>query len=135
MAGAITRDRILALQAAYIRCIDNNALESWPDFFVDRCLYVVTSAENHKAGYEGGIIYADTKDMLIDRVAAVAPGQHLREAELPTYPGLAHRSSGTAATTAESETPFMVARISCARRPDQHLRDRALSGHRSRQRR
>ena len=68
MAGAITLERILALQAAYIRCIDNDALESWPDFFLDQCLYVVTSAENHKNGFEGGIIYADTKGMLIDRI-------------------------------------------------------------------
>ena len=71
MSGAITLERILALQAAYIRCIDNNALEAWPDFFLDRCLYVVTSAENHKSGFEGGIIYADTKGMLIDRIAAL----------------------------------------------------------------
>ena len=76
MPGAITLERILALQAAYIRCIDSNALESWPDFFLDKCLYVVTSAQNHKAGFEGGVIYADTKGMLIDRIAA------LREANI-----------------------------------------------------
>src|ERR1700742_1428802 len=71
MPGAITLERILALQAAYIRCIDGNELESWPDFFLDKCLYVVTSAENHRAGFEGGIIYADTKGMLIDRIASL----------------------------------------------------------------
>ena len=51
--AAITLERILALQAAYIRCIDNNALEAWPDFFLDQCLYVVTTAENHKNGFRG----------------------------------------------------------------------------------
>ena len=61
MPGTITLERILALQAAYIRCIDSNALEAWPDFFVDPCLYIVTTAENRKAGFEAGIIYADTK--------------------------------------------------------------------------
>ena len=68
---AITLERILALQAAYIRCIDRNELEAWPDFFVDPCLYVVTTAENHRNGFEAGMIYADTKGMLIDRVAAL----------------------------------------------------------------
>ena len=48
MAGAITLERILALQAAYIRCIDDNALEAWPDFFLDQCLYIVTTAENRR---------------------------------------------------------------------------------------
>src|ERR1700709_1512426 len=71
MSGAITLERILTLQAAYIRCIDNNALEAWPDFFLDECLYIVTTAENHKSGFESGIIYADTKGMLIDRIAAL----------------------------------------------------------------
>src|SRR5882757_6674520 len=71
MTAAITLERILALQAAYIRCIDNNALGSWPDFFVDACLYVVTTAENRRNGFEAGIIYADTKGMLIDRIAAL----------------------------------------------------------------
>ena len=110
MAAAITLERIVALQAAYIRCIDNNALESWPDFFLDRCLYVVTSAENHKNGFEGGIIYADTKGMLIDRIAA------LREAnvyEKQSYRHILGLPSilKNAGDEAESETPFMVVRI------------------------
>ena len=70
MAG-ITIERILALNAAYIRCIDRDELEAWPDFFLDPCLYVVTSAENHRAGFEGGMIYADTRGMLVDRVASL----------------------------------------------------------------
>ena len=110
MAGAITLERILALQAAYIRCIDNNALESWPDFFLDPCLYVVTTAENRRAGFEAGIIYADTKNMLIDRIVS------LRQAniyEKQSYrhilglPTILANGSGIA----ECETPFFVARI------------------------
>ena len=97
MAAAITLERILALQAAYIRCIDNNALEAWPDFFLDQCLYKVTTAENHRNGFEAGIIYADSKGMLIDRIAALAPGQRLREANLSAHPRACRTSSGTAA--------------------------------------
>ena len=74
--AAITLERILALQAAYIRCIDGNTLESWPGFFLDQCLYVVTTAENHRSGFEAGIIFADLKGMLIDRIEA------LREANI-----------------------------------------------------
>ena len=110
MPDAITLERIIALQAAYIRCIDNNALESWPDFFLDQCLYVVTSAENHRNGFEGGIIYADTKGMLIDRIAA------LREANIYEKQGYRHilglpNVTKNGGDTAESETPFMVVRV------------------------
>ena len=106
----ITIERILALQAAYIRCIDCNELEAWPEFFLDQCLYIVTTAENHRNGFEGGMIYADTKGMLVDRIAA------LREAnvyEKQTYRhilGLPYLTKN-GADEAQSETPFMVVRI------------------------
>jgi anthranilate 1,2-dioxygenase small subunit len=110
MAAAITLDRIIAVQAAYVRCIDSNALEAWPDFFVDQCLYKVTTAENHKLGYEAGIIYADSKGMLVDRIVS------LRQAniyEKQSYrhilglPTIVKNGGGEA----ECETPFIVVRI------------------------
>ena len=109
MAG-ITLDRILAVQAAYIRCIDTGALEDWPGFFTDGCLYKVTTAENHRQGFEAGIIYADSKGMLTDRILA------LRQAniyEKQTYrhilglPTVLSNGGGEAKT----ETPFLVVRI------------------------
>ena len=110
MAGAITLDRIIAVQAAYVRCIDSNVLEAWPDFFTDNCLYKVTTAENEKNGFEAGVIYADSKNMLIDRIVS------LRQAniyEKQSYrhilglPTILKNSGGEV----ECETPFMVARV------------------------
>jgi anthranilate 1,2-dioxygenase small subunit len=110
MAAEVTLERILALQAAYIRCIDNNELERWPDFFVEGCLYKVTSAENHRAGLEAGIVYADTRNMLIDRITA------LRQANVYEKQGYRHilglpSISRDGGGEAESETPFLVVRI------------------------
>jgi anthranilate 1,2-dioxygenase small subunit len=110
MSGAITLERILALQAAYIRCIDNNVLGVWPEFFLEKCLYVVTSAENHKAGFEGGIIYADTKAMLIDRIAALREANVYEKQSYRHILGLPHIVTN-GGDTAECETPFMVMRI------------------------
>jgi anthranilate 1,2-dioxygenase small subunit len=110
MAGAITLERILALQAAYIRSIDNNELEAWPGFFLDRCLYVVTSAENHKNGFSAGIIYADTKDMLIDRVASLRQANIYEKQSYRHIVGLPHVTKN-GGDEAESETPFIVMRI------------------------
>jgi anthranilate 1,2-dioxygenase small subunit len=106
----ITLDRIMAVQAAYIRCIDSDALESWPDFFLDDCLYKVTTAENQRNGFDAGMIYADSKGMLIDRIRA------LRDAniyERQSYrhilglPSVLKNGGGEA----ECETPFLVVRI------------------------
>ena len=110
MAGAITLERILALQAAYIRCIDGNALEAWPEFFLEHCLYKVTTAENHKNGFEAGIIYADSKGMLIDRIAALREANIYEKQSYRHILGLPNvlKNGGE---EAESETPFLIARI------------------------
>jgi len=108
--AAITLDRIMAVQAAYARCIDANALEAWPDFFLDKCLYKVTTAENHKNGFEAGIIYADSKGMLIDRVQALRQANIYEKQTYRHIVGLPSivRNGGD---EADAETPFLVVRI------------------------
>ena len=110
MAGAITLERILALQAAYIRCIDGNALEEWPEFFTDQCLYKVTTAENHRLGYEAGIIFADSKGMLIDRIAALHQANVYEKQSYRHILGLP-TVVNNGGDEAETETPFLVVRI------------------------
>jgi 3-phenylpropionate/cinnamic acid dioxygenase small subunit len=67
---------IAALNAAAARALDSGRLEDWPGFFLDRCLYKVTTADNYQKGYQAGLIYADSRAMLVDRIAA------LREANI-----------------------------------------------------
>ena len=63
--------RLVELNAAYARAIDNEQFEEWPKLFHDPCLYKVTTAENVAQGLEGGLIYADTRGMLEDRIASL----------------------------------------------------------------
>jgi SnoaL-like domain len=74
--GPATLFGLAALNSDYAACIDADRLEVWPDFFVEACLYKITTAENHRRGYQAGVIYADSRAMLRDRVAA------LREANI-----------------------------------------------------
>ena len=64
-------NQIAALNAACARALDADQLEAWPGFFLDRCLYKITTAENHEKGYQAGLIYAASRAMLNDRVAAL----------------------------------------------------------------
>lgn len=98
------------LNADYARAIDDDRLEDWPDFFVERCVYKITSAENYRRGYEVGVVYADSKGMLRDRVTA------LREAniyERQTYRHLVGLPAilGETDGTVRAETPFLVVRV------------------------
>ena len=63
--------RIERLYARYIRAIDDDRLEDWPAFFTDNCLYKIISSENFDQGLPLGIIHADSKAMLEDRVSAI----------------------------------------------------------------
>ena len=59
------------LYTAYAHCLDDDRLEEWPEFFTEDCAYRVTSAENFDSGLPLGIIYATSKNMLVDRVMAL----------------------------------------------------------------
>ena len=103
-------DRVARLNADYARAIDDDRLEDWPNFFTDPCLYTITSADNHRRGMPVGVIYADSKGMLKDRVAA------LREANVYERQSYRH-VVGLPAIVGErdgavrAETPFLVVRI------------------------
>jgi anthranilate 1,2-dioxygenase small subunit len=60
-----------ALYTDYAACLDSDALERWPEFFIEDCAYRVTSAENYAAGLPLGLIYATSRNMLKDRVSAL----------------------------------------------------------------
>ena len=98
--------RLAALNADYARCIDDDRLEEWPGFFVERCVYKITTADNVAQGYEAGLIYADSRAMLQDRVSA------LREANVYERQRYRH-ILGSPALLKDGilETAFLVVRI------------------------
>jgi anthranilate 1,2-dioxygenase small subunit/terephthalate 1,2-dioxygenase oxygenase component beta subunit len=63
--------RLVMLNTAYAAAIDADRLEEWPDFFTEDCLYRITTAENHRQGLQAGVIYADSRAMLHDRIFAL----------------------------------------------------------------
>jgi anthranilate 1,2-dioxygenase small subunit len=65
------RTAIEELLARYVHCIDNDALEAWPDFFVEDGQYLVTTRQNHSSGWPIGIMYCDGRGMMQDRVTAL----------------------------------------------------------------
>jgi 3-phenylpropionate/cinnamic acid dioxygenase small subunit len=107
MANADTLFRLAALNSDYATCIDSDRLEDWPGLFTDQCIYKITSADNHRRGYAAGIVYADSRAMLQDRVAA------LREAniyERHTYRHIIGMPALHPGDDITAETPFVVVR-------------------------
>jgi 3-phenylpropionate/cinnamic acid dioxygenase small subunit len=71
MDDTAVRQGVHELIAAYAECIDEDRLEEWPDFFVEKCRYLITSRESHEAGHRHAVVYAASRGMLKDRVTAL----------------------------------------------------------------
>jgi 3-phenylpropionate/cinnamic acid dioxygenase small subunit len=102
---------LASLNAAYARCIDNDELEAWPSFFFESCLYKVTTAENHRNGWQAGLIYADSRGMLQDRIASLRRANVFERHGYRHVVGATHVLGEDARGGATSETPFLVVRI------------------------
>jgi 3-phenylpropionate/cinnamic acid dioxygenase small subunit len=107
--SVFSQERLTALNAAYARCIDNDLLEQWPAFFLERCLYLITTADNHAAGMPAGMVYADTRAMLADRVLAMRDANVYEEQRYRHIIGapLVLEQRGDRAVV---ESPFLVVR-------------------------
>lgn len=102
--------KIMKAQAAYAQCIDDKGGEGWADFFEDDCFYIVTTAENYQQGLQAGLMYADSKGMLKDRIAALNEAniyERHRYRHILGQPLISKMEGGLVWT----ETAFMVARI------------------------
>jgi anthranilate 1,2-dioxygenase small subunit len=58
------------LIARYAHAIDDDALETWPGFFVEAGQYLITTRDNHRNGRPIGVMYCDGRGMMQDRVTA-----------------------------------------------------------------
>ena len=101
---------LVQLNAEYARAIDDDRLEAWPEFFDDPCLYTITSADNHRRSLPAGLVYADSRGMLRDRVTAlrranIYEGQTYRH--LVGLPAVVGHEDGVI----RAETPFLVVRV------------------------
>jgi anthranilate 1,2-dioxygenase small subunit/terephthalate 1,2-dioxygenase oxygenase component beta subunit len=119
MQDADTLFRLATLNTAYAACIDTDRLEDWPAFFHQRCLYKITTADNVKRGYEAGVVYADSRAMLEDRVSALRQAniyerqayRHIIGMPLPLpLPGAGNGQGAGQGGEIAAETPFLVVR-------------------------
>jgi 3-phenylpropionate/cinnamic acid dioxygenase small subunit len=104
------RERLIVLNSEYARCIDSDKLEEWPNFFQEDCLYKITTAANVKNGFDAGIIYANSKKMLSDRINSLRSANIYERQRYRHIIGLPLLIKG-GELVCNVETPFVVIRI------------------------
>ncbi len=65
---AAARRQIEELNTRYIRAIDDDQLEAWPELFTEHCLYKIITRENFARGFSLPLMECAGRGMLQDRV-------------------------------------------------------------------
>ena len=71
MSEAELEREIVALNYRYARCLDENRLDEWPEFFTEEGRYLIQPRDNLDQGLEGYWLYFENKRMLRDRVVSL----------------------------------------------------------------
>ena len=66
----LIRHRVEQLQLDYVHTIDDGAIDRWPAFFTERCLYAIIARDNLERGQELGVMRFESRAMLVDRATA-----------------------------------------------------------------
>lgn len=109
-ADAALLMRIAGLNTAYAGAIDADRLEAWPDFFTEDAFYRITSGGNHAKGRPAGIVYADSRDMLHDRVFALRRANIYEAQSYRHVVGMPQLLGRDPDGTIRAEAPFLVVR-------------------------
>lgn len=102
--------RLAGLNTAYASTIDADRLEEWPEFFIADAFYRITSAGNHAKGMQAGIVYADSRDMLHDRVFALRKANIYEKQSYRHVVGMPAILGRDADGAIRAEAPFLVVR-------------------------
>lgn len=103
-------DQLIQLNADYAAAIDDNRLEEWPGFFTEQCFYRITTAQNHARKLPAGLVYADSRQMLADRVLSLRKANIYERQSYRHLIGLP-RVMADDGTRLQAETGFAVLRV------------------------
>jgi 3-phenylpropionate/cinnamic acid dioxygenase small subunit len=101
---------LIALNAEYAASLDDDRLEDWPTFFTEDCFYRITTLQNHQRGLPAGLVYADSRQMLADRILSLRKANVYEAQRYRHLLGLP-RVVEDAGATATVQTGFAVLRI------------------------
>ena len=74
----LTTELRLEVQELYFRyaeCLDGGRLQQWPEFFLESCVYRITTRRNLRLGPEEDLVSLSSRTAMIDRIAAIGQSE------------------------------------------------------------
>ena len=61
--------------ARYAECLDGGRLQQWPEFFLEACVYRITTRRNLRLGPDQDLVSVSTRTAMFDRIVAVGQSE------------------------------------------------------------
>jgi 3-phenylpropionate/cinnamic acid dioxygenase small subunit len=61
--------------ARYAECLDGGRLQQWPEFFLESCVYRITTRRNLRLGPEQDLVSLATRSGMLDRIVAIGQSE------------------------------------------------------------
>ena len=61
--------------ARYAECLDGGRLQQWPEFFLESCVYRITTRRNLRLGPDQDLVSLGTRASLFDRIVAIGQSE------------------------------------------------------------
>ncbi len=61
--------------ARYAECLDGGRLQQWPEFFLEACVYRITTRRNLRLGPDLDLVSVSTRTAMFDRIVAVGQSE------------------------------------------------------------
>jgi salicylate 5-hydroxylase small subunit len=76
--GVLTAELRLDVQefyARYAECLDGARLQQWPEFFLDSCVYRITTRRNLRLGPDQDLVSLSTRTAMFDRIVSIGQSE------------------------------------------------------------
>lgn len=61
--------------ARYAECLDGGRLQQWPEFFLESCVYRITTRRNLRLGPEEDLVSLLSRTSMLDRIGAIGQSE------------------------------------------------------------
>ena len=61
--------------ARYAECLDGGRLQQWPEFFLESCVYRITTRRNLRLGPDQDLVSLSSRSGMIDRIVAIGQSE------------------------------------------------------------
>jgi salicylate 5-hydroxylase small subunit len=106
--------------ARYAECLDGGRLQQWPEFFLESCVYRITTRRNLRLGPDQDLVSLSSRASMFDRIVAIGQSEdyepHVQRHTISNF-----RIQAASAEELRAQANFQILRTFPERRTEQFV--------------